>query len=93
MQTFIDIIIYFIAIMGILITTISFFDRYTYSDNLIYCKKIYTKKNSDDKFIEIIVNTKNLSNIESEKLLKAIKKGEYTNIEDLVDSIKINKIH
>ena len=93
MQSFIDILIYFIAITGIIITTVSLFDKYTYSDDLIYSKKIYMKSYAEDKYIELIVNTKNLSNKEINNLLKVIKKGEYTNLDDVVDSIKVNNIH
>ncbi len=92
MQEFINILIYFIAIIGIILTTVSFFDKYTYSDSLIYNKKIYKKKLENNKYVEIIVRTCNLSDEEIEKLVKIIKNGKYNNLTDIADNIKVSSV-
>ncbi|MEG0872883.1 MAG: hypothetical protein RSE00_02970 [Clostridia bacterium] len=91
MESIIETIIYLLAILGIILTSISFFDIFTYTN---LANKSYTilGKNSMKKGrVEIVINISELSQLDEEVLLKKIQKGEFENLIDIVDSIHVQK--
>lgn len=91
MEIFIQTIIYLLAVLGIIFTTMSFFEAYIYkniSDNTYkFSRKNYMK----NKHVEIIININGFNEKDEIDIIDKIKNGKYENIEDIVDVFKIIK--
>lgn len=85
MNSIIEIVIYFIAVLGIFLTYMSLknydelYIRNNYSDNF----------DSNIKRIEIIIKTNNYTENELEEVIKTIKYGRFDNLSNIVDNIKV----
>lgn len=98
MQSVIETIIYLLAIFGIIIISVSFFDVVIYkniSNNISKIEentyKIFSKKELKNSRIEVLINMENVNEEDEIILIDKIKKGDYEKIEDIVDMLEIRK--
>lgn len=90
MSSLIETLIYLLAIMGIIFTSITFIEIFNYSNYSSY--NLFCKKNKDDeKRVEILVNMKNLTEEEEDELLDILLTGDYTDLEKVVDAVRVDK--
>lgn len=90
MASLIETLIYLLAIMGIIFTSITFIEIFNYSNYSSY--NLFCKKTKDDeKRVEILVNMKNLTEEEEDELLDILLTGDYTDLEKLVDTVRVDK--
>ncbi len=90
MASLIETLIYLLAIMGIIFTSITFIEIFNYSNYSSY--NLFCKKTKDDeKRVEIIVNMKNLTEEEEDELLDILLTGDYTDLEKVVDTVRVDK--
>lgn len=90
MASLIETLIYLLAIMGIIFTSITFIEIFNYSNYSSY--NLFCKKTKDDeKRVEIIVNMKNLTEEEEYELLDILLTGDYTDLEKVVDTVRVDK--
>lgn len=87
MNSIIELVIYFIAILGIFFTYLSLKDY----DELNNRSSEYNICNSNIKKIEIVVKTINYDENEIEEIMRVIKNGKFDNLSNIVDNIKIEK--
>lgn len=89
MQMFVETIIYLIAIMGIIVSTISIFDIFFYKG---ICRKrdsLYTKNWAGTGKVTLTIKFENITLDKKREIVHRIENGEYENIQDLVDSVDI----
>ncbi len=91
MGIFIQTIIYLLAVLGIIITTMSFFESYIYKNNSESQYKFYRKNYMKNKHVEIIININGFNENEENEIIDKIKNGKYENIEEVADEFKIIK--
>ncbi len=90
MASLIETLIYLLAIMGIIFTSITFIEIFNYSNYSSY--NLFCKKTKDDeKRVEILVNMKNLTEEEEDELLDILLTGDYTDLEKVVDTVRVDK--
>lgn len=87
MNSIIEIVIYIVAILGIIFTYISLKSN----DELYSIGSENDSCRLDVKKVEVIVKTINYSEDEIEELMKVIKNGKFDNLSNIVDNIKIEK--
>lgn len=89
MQSLIETLIYLLAIMGIIFTSVSFIEIFNYRNYSTY--RIFSKNGMKNKRVEIVINIENMDEEEEDDIIEMLLKGEYTNLEDVVDSVRIEK--
>lgn len=90
MASLIETLIYLLAIMGIIFTSITFIEIFNYSNYSSY--NLFCKKTKDDeKRVEVLVNMKNLTEEEEDELLDILLTGDYTDLEKVVDTVRVDK--
>ena len=89
MGNLIETLIYLLAIMGIILTSISFFEIFNYKNYPSY--RLFNKNSMKNKRVEIVINIENMKEEEEEELIDTLLNGEYTNLEDIVDCVRIEK--
>lgn len=90
MSSLIETLIYLLAIMGIIFTSITFIEIFNYSNYFSY--NLFCKRTKDDeKRVEILVNMKNLTEEEEDELLDILLTGDYTDLEKVVDVVRVDK--
>lgn len=89
MEILIETIVSLLAILGIILVACSFFDMFRYYS--IWPIKDKTSATKNKKRVEVILKLYNVSDDSKEELLNKIKLGEYSDLENLVDNIKIEE--
>ena len=83
----IDFCIYILARFGLIFTLVSIFEMYQNSSYIKYCNN-YCKK---EKTNEINITIKGIKDDEINSVLKKIKNGDYEDIYELGEDVKIMK--
>lgn len=91
MQILLDSIIYLLAVMGIIFTTISFFEAFVQKRIINNSYRIFINNNENNKNIEVIICIKNLDEEEENELIEKIIKSKNINIEEIANSVIIQK--
>ncbi len=91
MQILLDSIIYLLAVMGIIFTTISFFEVFVQKRIINNSYRIFINNNENNKNIEVIICIKNLDEEEENELIEKIIKSKNINIEEIANSVIIQK--
>lgn len=91
MQILLDSIIYLLAVMGIIFTTISFFEVFVQKRIINNSYRIFINNNENNKNIEVIICIKNLNEEEENELIEKIIKSKNINIEEIANSVIIQK--
>lgn len=89
MQSLIETLIYLLAIMGIIFTSMSFIEICNYKN--YSCYNVFNKGRDKNKKVEIIINLKNMDEEEENKVVDRILKGEYKDIKEFVDCVRVEK--
>ncbi|MEG2645965.1 MAG: hypothetical protein RSA08_02920 [Clostridia bacterium] len=89
MQILIETVIYLLAIMGIILTSMSFFDICIYKNIAASPHVVYNKRSNVPANVSIIIKFENIDDKKRKIITKKIFKGDFENIEEIVDSIKI----
>lgn len=87
MNSIIEIVIYIVAILGIIFTYISlksYEELYSIGSDNDSCRL-------DFKKVEVVIKTINYNEDEIEELMRVIKNGKFDNLSNIVDNIKIEK--
>ncbi len=87
MANIIETLIYLLAIMGIILTSVSFFEVFNLRNYSSY--KIYEKKSMNKKRVEIVINIENMNQEEEDEVIDTLLNGEYTNLKDVVDCVRV----
>lgn len=87
MGMIIETIIYLLACFGIIIITILVFNSIKYSN---IWENTYTIFKDNDKRVDINIRLYNMSEHEKNIIIEKIKNGDYKNIEDITENIKVN---
>lgn len=91
MQVLLDSIIYLLAVMGIIFTTISFFGMFTQKRIINNSYRIFTKNNENNKNIEVIICIENLDINEEKELVEKISNEKSINLKEIANLITIQK--
>ena len=94
MQYLLDSIIYLLAIMGIIFTTMTFFEMFIQKRTINSSYRIFNKNNENNinnKKVEIIIHIENLDEKEEEVLIKQIEEEKKINLKEIATSILIQK--
>lgn len=91
MNTFVETLIYLFAIMGIILTTMSFFDMFNYKDLANNSYKLFGKNSMKPKRVDIVITIQGYNEEESEQLVDKILDGNYDRIEDIVSTVDVIK--
>ena len=89
MQNLIEVIIYLFAVMGLIFTSLTFFEVYNCKDGKESEFILCNKKSIKDKSVQIVIEIRNLTKFEENAILEKIEKGEYENIKDIADGIEV----
>ena len=91
MQNLLESCIYLLAIMGIIFTTISFLEMFIQKRINNNSYRIFNKNNENNKSIEIIIHTENLTEIEEKELIEKIVQKRKIDLQEIATSIVIQK--
>lgn len=92
MEYLIETLIYLLAILGIIFTSISFYEMFDLKKYINNTYRIFTKSNiNEDKNVEVIIKIKGLDESEEDKLIKCIKDNETINLKEISNKIIIEK--
>ena len=89
MEYIIETLIYLLAILGIIFTSISFYEMFDLNRYINNTYRIFSKDDDENNKIEIIVKISGLNELEEENLVKKIK-GD-NNLKELANKIIIEK--
>lgn len=89
MASLIETLIYLLAIMGIIFTSITFIEIFNYDNYSSY--NLFCKKENNEKKVELLINMQNLTEEEEDELLDVLLKGDYTDLEKIVDTVRVEK--
>lgn len=91
MECLVEICIYLLAILGIIFTSISFYEMFDLKKYINNSYRIFTNnKFKDDKKIDVIIKLKGLSEEEIKYLIDDIKDGS-VNLKEISNNIIIEK--
>lgn len=91
MQYFLDSMIYLLAILGIILTTITFLEMLIQKRTIQNSYRIFHKNNENNKNIEVVIHIENLSEEEEKNLVKKINENQEIKIREIANSIVIQK--
>lgn len=86
MQCLIDSLVYLVATLGIIFTTMSFYDMFFYGKRTY---RIYSKVANEDKNVEVVIKLRNLNDKEEEDIVKMIRESESVNLKEIANCIII----
>lgn len=89
MESLVETIIYLIAILGIIFTSMSVFTMFT--DRNIITYKVFKKRKAKQKSIEVILKFNEIDDEEQKNVIDMIKNGNYNNIQEVIDVLKIEQ--
>ena len=89
MATLIETLIYLLSILGLIFTSISFIEIYNYRNSTDY--NLFNKKNKKISRIQVTISMENVCEKEENKIIDTLLRGEYTNLQEVVDCVTIEK--
>ena len=84
-------LIYLLAVLGIIFTSMTFFEMFFYNGINNKSYRIFTKNKVGKKKIEVIIKLNNVSDKTEENITKLIKNNELINLREISDVITIEK--
>lgn len=91
MQYLLESCIYLLAIMGIIFTTISFLEMVIQKRINNNSYRIFKRNNENNKSIDIIIHTENLTEKEEKELIEKIVQKQKIDLQEIATSIIIQK--
>lgn len=84
-------LIYLLAVLGIIFTSMTFFEMFFYNDTNNKSYRIFSKNKIRKEKIEVIIKLDNVSDKTEENITKLIKNNELINLREISDVITIEK--
>lgn len=92
MECLIETLIYLLAILGIIFTSISFYEMFDLKKYINNTYRIFSKNNfNKDKDVEVVIRIKGLNDLEEKKLINHIKSNKTINLKEISNKIIIEK--
>lgn len=92
MEYLIETLIYLLAILGIIFTSISFYEMFDLKKYINNTYRIFSKNSIDTtKNVEVIIKLKGLDEIEEKELIDNINNNKSINLKEISDNIIIEK--
>ena len=92
MEYLIETLIYLLAILGIIFTSISFYEMFDLKKYINNTYRIFSKNNfNKDKDVEVVIRIKGLNDLEEKKLINHIKSNKTINLKEISNKIIIEK--
>lgn len=91
MSLFLEMLIYIIAIIGIIFTTMTFCEVSYTKRKFESIYELICNNSNSEKTVNIKITTTNLDKFEILKLKEIIENGNYNNIYELVDDVDYSK--
>lgn len=92
MQCLLNSIIYLLAIMGLIFTSMTFFEMFIQKKTINNSYRIFSNNNeNNNKRIEVILQIEGLDKNEEENLIKSIIEKKDINLKEIATSILIQK--
>ena len=89
MEYLIETLIYLLAILGIIFTSISFYEMFDLNKYINNTYRIYSKDECGNKKVEVVIKMYGVDELEEEKIVKILK--EDNNLKDVSNKIIIEK--
>lgn len=89
MEIVIEILIYIVAIFGIIITCISFYEMYDFKKYINNTYRIFSKKSSGEKNIEVIIKMEGIEEEEEKAIINKINSDDI--VKEIANTIVIQK--
>lgn len=92
MEILIEVIIYFLLILGLITICVTIFEKIRFIDPVMLkcnCSNLYIRKEKKGN-IDLTLSIKGTSKKEKDKLINALSTGSYSDIYDVVDTFVIN---
>ena len=84
-------LIYLLAVLGIIFTSMTFFEMFFYNGINNKSYRIFSKNKIGQEKIEVIIKLNNVSDKTEENITKIIKNNELINLREISDVITIEK--
>lgn len=84
-------LIYLLAVLGIIFTSMTFFEMFFYNGTNNKSYRIFSKNKVGKEKIEVIIKLDNVSDKTEENITKLIKNNELINLREISDVIAIEK--
>ena len=92
MEYIIETFIYLLAILGIIFTSISFYEMFDLKKYINNTYRIFSRKNIDErKNVEVVIKIRGLDELEEKELIENIKNSESINLKEISNNITIEK--
>lgn len=91
MQSLVETLIYLLAVMGIIFTTMTLFEMFTYNKIINKSYRIFNRKSKEPSRIEVVFRVKNMEEEEEKELEKEIKEKDEIKLKEIANTIIIEK--
>ncbi len=91
MQCLLDSLIYLLAIMGIIFTTITYLEIFNQKNKYCNSYRIYSNLKNKKERVDIIIKLQNVDEEKEQEIVNYIKENKNINLKEIADSISIQK--
>lgn len=91
MHELIEIVIYLLAIMGIIVTTMSVFEVFSNRNLVMKNYYIFGKENNKEKYVQLILKTEGLEEEEIDSIIDKLKYANYEFLDEIVDKLEVEE--
>lgn len=91
MHELIEIVIYLLAIMGIIVTTMSVFEVFSNRNLVMKNYYIFGKENNKEKYVQLILRTEGLEEEEIDSIVDKLKYANYEFLDEIVDKLEVEE--
>ena len=91
MQCLLDSLIYLLAIMGIIFTTITYLEIFNQKNKYCNSYRIYSNLKNKKERVDIIIKLQNADEEKEQEIVNYIKENKNINLKEIADSISIQK--
>lgn len=91
MQCLLDSLIYLLAIMGIIFTTITYLEIFHQKNKYCNSYRIYSNLKNKKERVDVIIKLQNADEEKEQEIVNYIKENKNINLKEIADSISIQK--
>lgn len=84
-------LIYLLAVLGIIFTSMTFFEMFSYNNIVNKSYRIFSKNKKGKEKIEIIIRLNNIDENKEKEITELIKNDTFINLREISDVITIEK--
>ncbi|MDD3304465.1 MAG: hypothetical protein PHP54_06090 [Clostridia bacterium] len=85
-------LIYLLAILGIIFTSMTFFEMFTGNNTMNKSYRIFSKKKKRKEKVEVVIKLNGIKEEREKELTRLIQEEENVNIKEIADIITIEKV-